>query len=135
MSLIHLPMLCDRWLTPVEVLHPDSGNATINLSPLSTASITLPDGERILNLREIVQMYSISGEIGYFRVSAVSTTLDGKQKVNLEHAIVTMEDYITAKKHKMTGSAKQLLTQIIGCQTGFVYWAVGDIEKPDTETI
>lgn len=127
MSNVRLPRLLDGDLNEIARLHPSQLTVTLNLTPLSTASMILPEGEPNVALRQYVELYGADGSLGIFRVSSVGTAYGEEQEVLLEHAVVSLEDDLTDEEAKLKGSMKDIVTAILNKQT-VKKWRVGTIE-------
>lgn len=127
MSQVRLPRLLDSDLNEIARLHPSQLTVTLNLTPLSTASMILPEGEPSVGLRQYVELYGADGSLGIFRVSSVGTVYNEEQEVLLEHAIVSLEDNLTDEETELKGSMKDIVTAILDKQT-VKKWRVGTIE-------
>lgn len=101
---IPLPRLLDKTMHEVRRLNPTKVSITLMLTPLSTASMTLPNGEPAISVGDFIELFIPSGSAGIFRVSKASTDyMTGKQNINLEHGIVTLSDATVFGKHQFFG--------------------------------
>lgn len=120
-----------RLLTPSggewERLNPSHLAVTMSLWPLSTARMSLPEGEPTVRVRDLVELFGPDGSLGYFRVSAVAQRVGDTQEVDLEHSIATLDDDITAKEQTLTGTMTTILKQILDWQT-VKNWTLGEVE-------
>lgn len=128
-----LPRLLGMDLVEKSRLHPSRITATIQLTTQSTASMTLPDSDETVNVREFVEIFSPEGTLGIFRVSSVRTTYGSQQQISLEHGLVTLEDSLTPESTVINGSLQTILSQILSYQTK-TWWALGDVDSPESET-
>ena len=127
MNDIRLPRLLGRDLAEKGRLRCSSASATINITPLSTASLTLYGDEYPVSIRDFVEIYGPDGSLGIFRVSASQKTYGDQQQISLEHGIVTLEDDMTADGTVLSGSMKSMLTKLLSFQSDKM-WALGDVE-------
>ncbi len=127
MSNVRLPRLLDSDLNEIARLHPSQLTVTLNLTPLSTASMILPEGEPSIGLRQYVELYGMDGSLGIFRVSSVGTEYGNEQEVMLEHAIVSLEDDLTDEEATLSGSMTDILKAILNKQTE-KKWTLGTVE-------
>lgn len=135
-----------RLLTPSggewERLNPSHLSVTMSLWPLSTARMSLPEGEPTVRVRDLVEIFGPDGSLGYFRVSAVAQRVGDTQEVDLEHSVAVLDDDITAKDQTLTGTMTAILKQILDWQT-VKNWSLGEVEckksglslKVDQETL
>lgn len=135
MSVVRYP----RLLTPDGAegarLNPSHLAVTKALWPLSTAQMSLPEGEPAVKVRDLVELFSPDGSLGYFRVSAVSQRIGHTQEVDLEHSIATLDDDLTGKEQTLTGTMTEILRKILGWQST-KRWVLGDVEcKEDGLTL
>lgn len=127
MSKVRLPRLLGSDLTEKARLHPSRASATINLAPLSRASLTLPEGEPTVGVRDFVEVYGPEGSLGIFRTSSVQTTYGNQQQVSLEHGLVTLEDDLITTETVLSGAIRAALTKLLAMQTT-ARWKLGDVE-------
>ena len=124
---VRLPRLLTPDLAEKARLRPSAGSATMSLEPLSTASLTLPEGEPEAAVRDFIELYGPDGSLGVFRVSAARGVCGGARQLQLEHGACTLGDCVTAPDTVLTGSARAMLEALLRCQSR-VYWALGDVE-------
>lgn len=104
MSGVKMPRLLNKQLQEVGRLHPSSCSITLNMEPISTAKMSLPDGEETVSVGDFVELFVPGRSAGIFRVSAVDTDyVSGAQNVSLEHGIVTMADAVVFGHHHYYG--------------------------------
>lgn len=138
---VRLPRLYDRDLNELRRLHPSRVSLTLNLRPLSTAEMELP-AEEAPDVRQLVELFSFRGSVGFYQVTAVETDIDTNVcTVTMEHAISTLADAVVLKlKGDETGAAMGRLgdvcTQLLEHQTavtgdGVPYWQFGRDETPE----
>lgn len=124
-------MRLPRLLTPSSGeearLNPAYLSLSLSLWDLSTAQMSLPEGEPTIRVRDLVEVFSQSGSLGYFRASSVATRCGESQEVYLEHTVVTLDDDLTDKEKTLTGSMKSIIKAILGYQT-VPRWTLGDVE-------
>lgn len=124
-----------RLLTPSggewERLNPSYLSVQTSLWPLSTAKMSLPEGEPTVRVRDLVELFGPDGSLGYFRVSAVAQRVGDTQEVDLEHSVVTLDDDVTGKDETLTGTMEAILKKILDWQT-VKNWTLGDVECKET---
>lgn len=133
---IKLPRLMDRNLNEIRRLHPSSVELTLNLSPLSEATIIVPDDDEIAP-RQFVEIYKRRGSAGIYQVQRVEHNYDdGTITAHLSHGLCTLADAIVMMEEgEETGAAigtfGEVITQLLDLQTAktpggnIPYWQLG----------
>lgn len=121
------PRLLDGSLHELARLQPSRLGVTENLTPLSTAELTLPMGEATPVVRQFVELYDQNGSLGIYRVAAARTDYGQMQTVSLEHGICTLEDCTAPEEAELSGSMRAILTTILSWQHD-VWWQLGDVD-------
>lgn len=129
MTSIRLPRLLGPDLVEKARLHPDRASVTVSLSPLSTASMTLPEREGKASIRDYVEYYGPDGSLGIFRVASAQRTYGNKQQLNLEHGIVTLEDDMVPEGTVLSGDMKAMLSTLLSFQSRRM-WTLCDVDVP-----
>lgn len=127
---MRLPRLLDGSLNEIARLQPSRLSVTENLTPLSTAELTLPMGEATPVVRQFVELYDQNGSMGIYRVAAARTDYGQMQTVSLEHGICTLEDCTAPEEAELIGSMRTILTAILSWQHD-VWWQLGDVDVPE----
>lgn len=131
---VRKPRLLDKDLNEVKRLQPDMQTIELNITPLSTASLSLADGSGV-RIRSFVELYNAKGSVGIFRVSLPEESYGGGERVTLEHGICVLDDAVVSGMGKINGTPREVLTSILERQTtkarGQHMWALGDVEAPD----
>lgn len=114
------------------ILHPSKVSLSLNIKPLSRATMDLPKGESI-PIRSIVQMFSPYGSAGFFRsrtpedgYGAISSTA-----VELEHAIAEAGDWLVREKISEMMPATDAIKRFWKHYRG-KYWKLGDVSAIGT---
>ena len=135
---VRLPRLLDKDLNEARRLRPDAQSIDLNITPPSTASLTLPDGSGVSG-RAFVELYNAKGSAGIFRVSEPETTYGSGERIALEHGICVLDDAIVPVSGTIEGAPRDVLEQILSYQTaqarGQHMWTLGAVEAPESETI
>lgn len=126
---VPLPRLLDENMREVCRLHPSALSAVVKLTPLSTVSITLPEGEPALMPRRWVEVLGPYGTLGIYRVSKPRRVYGQQQQANLEHGITTLGDDLTPEETTLTGTMRNIMQTLLGYQSAR-RWVLGD--APDT---
>jgi hypothetical protein len=131
---VRKPRLLDKDLNEVKRLQPDMQTIELNITPLSTASLSLADGSGV-RIRSFVELYNAKGSVGIFRVSLPEESYGGGERVTLEHGICVLDDAVVSGMGKIKGTPREVLTSILTHQTtkarGQYMWALGNVEAPD----
>ena len=127
-----LPHLLDASYNDVSRLHPEKLSVKINQTPLSTASMTLPEGEPTISIRQWMEIFGPHGSLGKFRVSQVKTNYGDSQVVSLEHGIATLGDYLTAADTTLSGTPYAIMGTLLGYQS---LWTCGTIPNTGSYSI
>ena len=99
-------------------LRPVKATVELNIIPLSTASLQMPDGES-LPARAYVEMFTALGSAGYFRVRSPQASYgDETPFAELEHAAVEIGDYLVTGKIQDTMTASAALQTVFGHYRG-----------------
>lgn len=126
-----LPRLLDGNMTEKARLHPSDVSIELNLNPLSTAHMRLPEGENEVLVRDMVELFVPSGSVGTYRVSEVNTVrgMNGNTDVYLEHAFCTLADSLAIGVQAMSGPVAQVLATLLDAQNE-MNWVLGDCDVP-----
>lgn len=125
-----LPRLMDSDLREIGRLDVVDASVEVNLSPLSTAEITLTDAGAV-QVGQYVEMYTSSGSAGIYRVNTMDKRYGGTTTVTLEHGLCTLGDAIMTGKGTEKGSPRAMLARLLGCQNRSM-WQLGTVEAPDS---
>lgn len=135
---VRLPRLLDKDLNEVRRLRPDTQAIELNITPPSTASITLKDGRGVA-IRSFVELFNAKGSAGVFRVSRPEETYGLGDRIALEHGICTLDDAIVPGTGTIEGAPRSVFERILAHQTtkarGVNMWRLGAVEMPEGETI
>ena len=112
-----LPILLDSSYQEKGRLHPDKLSVKINQTPLSTATMSLPEGEPTVGIRTWMELFGPNGSFGRFRVSSVKTDFGGGQDISLEHGIATLGDSLTAADTTLTGTPYSIMGTLLSYQS------------------
>lgn len=126
-----LPRLLDANLVEVTRLHPERLRISLNINPLSTAHMTLPEGEPEVKIRDFVELFTPAGSVGVYRVCEAETTrgINGGQELYLEHALTTLADSLPVDVQAMSAPVHSVLATLLEAQT-VKHWVLGDCEVP-----
>lgn len=100
---IRLPRLLDRDLRETARLHPGKVTLTLDVEPLSTASMELPPGEPAVNTGDWVELFIPGRSAGIFRADNVRMDyVTGAQSVHLEHGLAAIGDAMVPGVYEFT---------------------------------
>lgn len=131
------PRLLDKNLKEVARLRPSALSAISNLSPISTATMEVPEGEPAVGVHDFVEVFGPDGSLGVFRVASSRTSYRNSQQLSLEHALCTLADDLTpgstrneendVVEFKIEGTLSQVVSAILGYQST-ARWIPGNID-------
>ena len=129
-----LARVLDSDMRELRRLHPTQQSVDDRVTPLSTASLTLPEGERAA-FGEWVEVFTQNGSAGVYRVSGASETYTDEASVELEHGICALGDAIIPGKSTISGTLSEVLSAMLGYQVvtsgGAPLWALGSVETDE----
>lgn len=125
-----LARVLDGNMQEMRRLHPVGQSVDDRVTPLSTASLTLPEGEHVA-FHDWVEIYTQNGSAGVYRVSGASETYTGEASVELDHGICVLGDAIIPGKGTLSGTLSQVLGAMLAHQVvhanGAPLWALGSV--------
>ena len=126
-----LARVLDGDMRELRRLHPTQQSVDDRVTPLSTASLTLPEGEHAA-FGEWVEVFTKNGSAGVYRVVSASETYTGEASAELEHGICALGDAIIPGKSTISGTLHEVLSAMLGYQVvtagGAALWALGSVE-------
>lgn len=129
---VRLPRLLDAQLREVCRLHPVTLSINERLVPPHDASMTLPPGEGA-PFHALVELYTIDGSAGFYRVSSASESYVDTGDVDLEHSAAILGDAIIPGEGKYSGTCAEVLTAMLANQTTLINgqkpWVLGTCAK------
>ncbi len=129
---VRLPRLLDAQLLEVCRLHPVTLSINVRLVPPHDASMTLPPGEGA-SFHAWVELYTIDGSAGFYRVSSSSESYVSTGDVDLEHSAAILGDAIIPGEGTYSGTCAEVLTAMLASQTTLVNgqkpWVLGTCAK------
>lgn len=125
-----LARVLDGNMRELRRLHPTQQSVDDRVTPLSTASLTLPEGEHTA-FGEWVEVFTQNGSAGVYRVVSASETYTGEASAELEHGICALGDAIIPGEGTISGTLSQVLSAMLGYQAvtagGAPLWALGSV--------
>lgn len=129
---VRLPRLLDAQLREVCRLHPVTLSINERLVPPHDASMTLPPGEGA-SFHAWVELYTIDGGAGLYRVSGTSESYVSTGDVDLEHSAAILGDAIIPGEGTYSGTCAEVLTAMLENQTTLINgqkpWVLGTCVK------
>ena len=126
-----LARVLDSDMQELRRLHPVEQSVDDRVTPLSTASLTLPQGEHAA-FHDWVEVFTQNGSAGVYRVSGASETYTDEASVELEHGICALGDAIIPGKATISGTLSQVLSAMLDYQVvqaaGAPLWTLGSVE-------
>ena len=122
-----------RTLKEKARFHPIKMTPTLNMIPLSTATMVIPEDDPDVAMHDLIELYNQHGSIGIFRVISVRTNYRQQREIEMNHAFDLLSDAIypgsPAGDEDFEGTVASYLTELIGAQTqklnGTAYWQLG----------
>lgn len=126
---VRLPRLLDGDLGEVRRLYPVQCSITLNLTGVSEATLVLKDGDEPPPMHSFVELYTVRGSAGIFRVTNIAPNYRNEITVTLRHGIDTLSDNLWRAQETWSGTVTQFLTRLLTFQTGQIGnaapWALG----------
>lgn len=130
---IRQPRLLSADLSEQARLAPVKLSLTLQLTPLSTAEMVLPDDAPEVALRDLIELFDENGSAGIFRVMQVSKTLGRTRTLLMEHALCTLRDTVIPTQG-FTGGVAECLALLLE-QQDVPRWTLGDVEAAEDLTV
>lgn len=129
-----LARVLDGNMRELRRLHPTQQSVDDRVTPLSTASLTLPEGEHAA-FGDWVEVFTQNGSAGVYRVVSASETYTGEASAELEHGICALGDAIIPGEGTISGTLSDVLSAMLGYQVvqvgGAPLWALGSVETDE----
>lgn len=135
MTRVRAARLLDKNLHEKGRLHVQTQSVSINLTPVSTASMTLLERSSA-QVRDFAEVYTTRGSAGIFRiVSKESGYGTGGDNLSLEHGICVLEDAVLPAEGKISGTFRDVIAALLAFQNakidGVAMWTLGQCEIPE----
>lgn len=131
--MISLPRLLNGDMSQKETLHPSKTSISRNAFALSTAAVTLPDGEPSVKARDWIKLFDRYGTAGIFRVSRVRNSYGNQMSLSLKHGFCVLgDDTVKESEGTLTGTAEQIIRQLwekTGVTESPRYWTFGSFAQ------
>lgn len=133
--MIHVPYpkLLDGNLQYSRTIRPESLAVDLTLTPLSSASLTLPIGEEIPT-RAYMELFTSIGSVGIFRARSPEIAFgEGSSTTELEHAITEVGDWIIRGKLEGNYTIRAAMRAIFNEYHGSL-WQLGSVSALDNSS-
>lgn len=130
--MIQLPRLLDGSMKEIARLRPVSVALTLNMSPLSTATMTLADDQPDVHTGAFVELFTPHGSAGIFRCTKSENSFSGTNILQLDQGLITLHDGLIPGESEQTTSVREALQTILSHQS---MWKLGRVDVPDDELI
>lgn len=127
---VQKPRLLGQDMRETARLDPSMLSLSLELTPLSTATMTIPYGSAEVRVRDFVELFDPNGSAGIFRVSETEQKYGVSQTCYLEHALTTLSDSLCIGVQGMSGSFASVISALLDAQTVH-HWTLGDVELPE----
>ena len=113
-------------------LSPDDVQITLNLQPLSTVSMRVPENSPDIVMHDWAEVYNQHGSVGIYRVVSIQPSYGKELNLTLNHAMDVLNDSIYPGELKFSGTVSQFISQMLNAQTqklgNVAYWQIGTID-------
>ena len=130
---IRLPRLLDAGLRERARLSPTRLTLDLQLRPLSTAVIYLPESDPAVAVRDLIELFDEAGSVGIFRVTGVDLQRGLTRTVYLEHSLATLADGVVPAM-SLTGTPQSVIDRLLSHQAA-MRWVLGDLDLPAETTV
>ena len=97
-------------------LKPTAMSVTLELMGISTATVTLEEGDAAVAMHDWIEVYTPRGSAGIFRVTNIENTMRQQRVLTLMHAIDTLSDSVWVGQTDYDGTVSDFLTQLLAQQ-------------------
>ena len=130
---LRLPRLLDKNMQEQARLACTSLALSLKLDPLSTATITLPNDQPVVNVGDYMEIFSPYGSAGIFRVAKVKQDIasgGSMQRCEMKHGISALADDVVEAGNAIQAPVAQMFSAIFAMQTTPM-WMMGICEVPE----
>lgn len=137
MTSVKLPRLLDASGNEAARLNPASLSIELSMNQVSTADMTVEMSDTVIPIRAWIELYTIHGSAGIFRVSQMDTDYDrDEQRLSLEHGLCALNDAILSGDEEQGKTPSEWLNTILAKQTvkrgNTNLWAKGTVAPTST---
>lgn len=108
-------------------LYPTAANLHLKLNGISQSGLTMEPADKELDMHAFVEIYTVKGSAGIYRVTNPSHRAGVSSTYTLQHAIDTLNDCLWKAQTDFKGTARAFLQGVLACQND-VYWQLGTCE-------
>ena len=108
-------------------LYPTAADLHLKLNGISQAGLTMDPADEELDMHAFVEIYTLKGSAGIYRVTSPSHRAGISGTYTLQHGIDTLNDCLWKAQLDFKGTAQAFLQGILACQNE-VYWQLGTCE-------
>ena len=124
-------------LKEVARLHPSKLSIDLNMQPLSTATMIIPEEDPDIVMHDFVEIYNQHGSCGIFRVVDIQPAYGKNRTLTLNHALDILNDAVyPSNTEEYSGTVSAFLTKLIGAQKQKIgntaYWQLGTVSDTGT---
>ena len=122
---VRLPRLLGSDFSEARRVHPTSLSLELQRRSCSTAQLGLPEEEARLPFLAFLEIYTMKGSAGIYRVADASEPIAGTRSYTLRHAIDTLRDSRwKAQDYNFSGTMTEFLSALLA-QQSTVFWQLG----------
>lgn len=122
---VRLPRLLGSDSNEARRVHPTSLSLELQRRSCSTAQLGLPEEEARLPFLAFLEIYTMKGSAGIYRVADASEPIAGTRSYTLRHAIDTLRDSRwKAQDYNFSGTMTEFLSALLA-QQSTVFWQLG----------
>ena len=140
---VRLPRILDKQLNADGVtlkerarLNPVNVRITLNVDPLSTVEIRIPERDPDVAIHDFAEVYNQHGSVGIYRVVGIQPDYGKGRVLSLNHALDMLNDAVYPGDEKFDGTVTAYLTKLLNAQkqklNGQNYWQLGTVEDTGT---
>ena len=117
-------------------LRPVKYSAALEAVPMSKASMTLPEGAPDVKMHDLIEVFTLNGSAGIFRVTGIRKNYRKETEIELNHAVDILNDTVypgnPAGDEEFDGTVGAFLAECMTAQSrkldGVNYWQLGTVE-------
>lgn len=140
---VRLPRILDKQLNADGVtlkerarLNPGNVRIALNVDPLSTVEIRIPERDPDVAIHDFAEVYNQHGSVGIYRVVGIQPDYGKGRVLSLNHALDVLNDAVYPGDEKFDGTVTAYLTKLLNAQkqtlNGQKYWQLGTVEDTGT---
>ena len=124
---VRAPCLLDASFRESARLRPTALSLDLETEDASTAQLTMPPQADALPMNDWIELFTLKGSAGYYRVSRDTEAMKKNRSYVLRHGIDTLHDSLWKEQRDFSGTVQEYLTALLLQQTA-VYWQLGVCE-------